>query len=140
MASTARRSDGRYQIVDEPRPGALARFAMNPMIPIIVFMIFGSFWYVLSPGGLLFILNSLALGGPTRAREIAFACLAVLAKDAGGAALAIGWPRTPDLAPVLPYLEVIPLAVGLWLAYQVFLLQSRSHHIREHLARRRGEK
>ena len=61
----------RYRIVDEPRPSPLQRFALPPLL---VFLI-GNF---LSPWGWLLIAgNAVALNGPNRNREIAYAALSI---------------------------------------------------------------
>ena len=56
-------SDG-YHIPDEPRPGGLVRWAVNPVWPFIAVMLGGA-W--LSWGWFLF--NGAAIGSPSRARE-----------------------------------------------------------------------
>lgn len=54
-----------YQIIDEPRPGLLSRFVVNPFWPMLGFMFGGSFF-----SWIWFLLNSLAMGSPTRVREM----------------------------------------------------------------------
>lgn len=55
---------GIYRIDDEPRPGALARFAAAPFWPLLALMM-GGFWLGLP----WFVFNSIAVGSPTRVRE-----------------------------------------------------------------------
>jgi hypothetical protein len=61
----------RYRIIDEPRPGALQRFALPPLLVFLV----GNF--LLPWGWLLIAANAVALNGPYRNREIAFAAIAI---------------------------------------------------------------
>ncbi|MFT3807522.1 hypothetical protein [Arenimonas sp.] len=58
-------SRSRYHIPDEPKPSGLAHLAVDPMWPLFAQMLAGS-WLGLP----WFLLNSLALGSPTRNREI----------------------------------------------------------------------
>ncbi|MBI5543693.1 MAG: hypothetical protein HY901_07400, partial [Deltaproteobacteria bacterium] len=60
----------RYQILDEPAPGPLATVAVNPIWPLLGAMMGGS-WLAMP----WFALNALALGSPTRGREILLALL-----------------------------------------------------------------
>ncbi|BBP70451.1 hypothetical protein PHLH6_24550 [Pseudomonas sp. Seg1] len=53
-----------YRIEDEPRPGGLARFAVSPFWPLLALMM-GGLWLGLP----WFVLNSVAVGSPTRKRE-----------------------------------------------------------------------
>ena len=54
-----------YRIEDEPTPGTLSSFAVNPLWPFVAVM-FGGVWLSWS----WFLLNSLAVGSPTRKKEI----------------------------------------------------------------------
>jgi hypothetical protein len=53
-----------YRIEDEPRPGGLARFAVAPFWPLLALMM-GGLWLGLP----WFVLNSIAVGSPTKVRE-----------------------------------------------------------------------
>ncbi|MEZ4370065.1 MAG: hypothetical protein R3B07_04540 [Polyangiaceae bacterium] len=71
-----------YVIADEPTPGRLERFAVNPVFPLLATMmtttLFGMGW---------FVLNSFALGSTRKAREFAYVAAGVL----GYAALIAGF-------------------------------------------------
>jgi len=56
-----------YQLADEPAPGHLARFAVNPLFPFLAIML-GGLW-ISWPW---FIFNGIAVGSPTFRREIAW--------------------------------------------------------------------
>jgi hypothetical protein len=56
---------GTYRIDDEPRPGAWARLAVSPFWPLLGLML-GGCWLGLP----WFALNSIAVGSPTRNREL----------------------------------------------------------------------
>lgn len=53
-----------YRIEDEPRPGALAKFAVAPFWPLLGLMM-GGLWLGLP----WFVLNSIAVGSPNRVKE-----------------------------------------------------------------------
>jgi hypothetical protein len=53
-----------YRIEDEPRPGALAKFAVSPFWPLLGLMM-GGLWLGLP----WFVLNSIAVGSPNRVKE-----------------------------------------------------------------------
>jgi hypothetical protein len=86
----------RYHIPDEPLPTDLARFAVNPQWPMFAQMLAGS-WLAIP----WFVFNGLALGSPTRNREMLLAALSI----AGVGALVFG----------LDYAQQIRLLDGVWL-------------------------
>lgn len=55
----------KYEIIDEPAPGALAQLSTNPMWPLLAVMVASPVY-----GWLWFIINSFAIGSPTKIREI----------------------------------------------------------------------
>lgn len=63
---------GRYKIMDEPMPGGLARWIVDPVWPLLACMVVGAL-----PGLAWLAFNSFALGSPTRLRE-SLLCLAGL--------------------------------------------------------------
>ena len=69
-----------YRIDDEPRPGRLARMAVSPFWPLLGLMLGGS-WLGLP----WFAFNSIAVGSPTRLREL----LLVAAGFAGSLVIAL---------------------------------------------------
>ncbi len=116
-----------YRIADEPRPGALAHLAVNPVWPLFGIMFGGA--------GLSwpwFLLNGAAIGSPSRRQELGWA----IGGMAGSMALIVGifFLATRELLGELAVrysfvgLTVWKLAVSYWL----FTLQSRSFHLYEH--------
>ncbi|RAU44131.1 hypothetical protein [Pseudomonas sp. RIT412] len=73
---------GGYRIEDEPRPGALAKWAVSPFWPLLGMMLGGA-WLGLP----WFVFNSIAVGSPTRVREICLAGVALVGSVAIGLAL-----------------------------------------------------
>ena len=71
---------GLYHIADEPTPGALSRFVVDPFWPVMACMMVGGI-----PGLAWLIFNGVALGSPTRGRE-ALICVAGMV----GALLVLG--------------------------------------------------
>jgi hypothetical protein len=132
MSATSRTS-ARYAIIDEPGSGPLQRLAMTPILPFIAYML-------LAPlGGLLFIVNALALRARTMWWEIAFAIIGValwarlyylppaidwlIGQNADAIALFNTWAFT------LKYVMLVPLAIGMWCGYKIFLWQSATHEV-----------
>lgn len=139
------RTASAYSIIDEPRPGPLKRFAMNPMLPFLGYMLF------MPVGAALFVLNALALRGRTMAWEIGFALggLALfsrfwLLEPALNAAMDAGWLSLTTFEAwsfSIKYLMLLPLAVGLWLGYKVFIWQSATYEIHTYFdSTRAGER
>lgn len=110
-----------YRIVDEPAPGRATHLVVDPLWPLLSFMLAGTWlswpW---------FVLNGHAMGSPTRWRETVL----VVAGAAGTVALALlfaaalqaGWLSRGDTWWAL-------LGVTLWkmgVSYWVFVLQSRT--------------
>jgi hypothetical protein len=123
----------RYAIIDEPRSGPLQRLAMNPLLPFIAYML------VAPLGGVLFTVNALALRARTMWWEIGFAL--------AGVAL---WARLYYLPPAInrlvaegfidpvaldhwgftiKYVMLIPLALGMWCGYKIFLWQAATYEV-----------
>lgn len=116
-----------YRIIDEPRPGTLARLTVHPMWPLLAFM-FAGVWLAWP----WFVVNSFALGSPTRNREIGW----LMAGLTGSAVLSliliyaaqqqILWGTRVDYAL---------LAVTIWklgISYAVFALQQRTFELYEY--------
>jgi hypothetical protein len=61
-----------YRIQDEPHPSTLGHLVVNPLFPLLASMLAGP-WLSLP----WFVLNSLALGSPTRRKELVVALLQV---------------------------------------------------------------
>ncbi|KAF1053421.1 MAG: hypothetical protein GAK43_01419 [Stenotrophomonas maltophilia] len=109
-----------YRLLDEPRPGRLARMAVEPLWPLLSMMLAGS-WLGLP----WFVFNSLAVGSPTRKREILVALLCLV----GSLVLAAGLIYLVEARwlPVGAPLQYALLSLTVWklaMAYWLFSLQS----------------
>jgi hypothetical protein len=113
---------GKYRVIDEPRPGALAHLCVNPYWVMLTLMLGGA-WI----GWPWFVLNALALGSATKTREIAIAALS-LALNCG---LVYGvFYAVETKALTVEHARYVLIAVPtikLGLAYFVFRMQERSH-------------
>lgn len=117
--------DGRYQIIDEPREGPLSRFILHPVLPFFAWMFFRE------AGAALFIFNAVALRGRRMWREIAMAALSYGVFWIMGIFVLYGLAPLGLPAKSVKYLAIIPIAIGLWLAYRVFVSQIASYEIRK---------
>jgi hypothetical protein len=116
-----------YRIADEPRPGGLAHLAVSPFWPFLAVM-FGGSWLAWP----WFALNGLAVGSPTRRREIAIAAggflltgllvLLIVGLSASG--------RFPQAR--LPYAFLALTAAKLGITYWLFGLQSATFEVYEY--------
>ena len=50
-----------YQIIDEPKPGPLSKFTVNPLWPLLSTMLGGSVF-----SWIWFVFNSMCLNGPNK--------------------------------------------------------------------------
>ncbi len=125
-------SASNYRIVDEPAPGGLARFVVDPFWPLLATMMASS---LLGYAWLIF--NSFAVGSPTRGREIAY-CVAgvvgaVIVLVGGGIAYENGWITETQVR----YLALPVIACKLLAAYLVCFSQQRALELFEYFG---GEK
>lgn len=115
---------GSYRLPDEPRPGALARIAVDPLWPMLGIM-FGGAW--LSWGW--FALNAFALGTSTRWKEVGF----VVAGFAGHVVLLLLVGLCGVLLgkdhPLLPYLAIVLTLWKLGVTYGLHHLQSQGFEL-----------
>lgn len=116
-----------YQIADEPAPSTLARYAVNPLYPMLAAM-FAGVWLAWP----WFAFNSFAIGSPTRRAELAWLVAGLLVPPAVGWALivAVGEGSLPSAAG--PYVGLSVIVLKLVAVYAVFLLQSRTIEIYEY--------
>jgi hypothetical protein len=113
-----------YRIIDEPQPGPLARVVVDPMWPLFGFM-FGGAWL----GWIWYIVNGLAVGSPTRKKEIALVVLGIVGSVA--LALLFGWLVTASILPASLTWAAI-LVITLWklgVTYWLYELQRRSFEL-----------
>ena len=116
-----------YQIADEPAPSTLARFAVNPLYPMLAAMLAGV-WFAWP----WFAFNSFAIGSPTRRAELAWLVAGLILPPAIGSALILA--RGAELLPASagPYIGLAVIVAKLVVVYAVFLLQSRTIEIYEY--------
>ncbi|WP_308364894.1 MULTISPECIES: hypothetical protein [unclassified Microbulbifer] len=110
-----------YQIIDEPKPGRLSRFTVDPMWPLFAFMFGGPF---ISWAWSLF--NSFALGSPSRNREIIAVSLGLLGYFAVLTAMMTS-ETLRELGPV--YIRLALVVVSLFACYYIYLKQSAACEI-----------
>ncbi len=108
-----------YRLDDEPRPGALARLAVEPLWPLLGLMLGGA-WLGLP----WFVLNGMAVGSPTRAREAALAAIGLL----GSLGLAFGllylWQGGILDKGSLQYAMLVLVVWKLAIGYALFVMQA----------------
>lgn len=117
-----------YQIADEPVETSLRAYVVRPSAPLLAIMVGGAWlswpW---------FAFNAIAMGSPTRRKEIAL-CVAAFAGTALLAALVIALARSGVLPPGAP--EKIGLLVvrtfKLTITYYISTVQDRTFHVYEY--------
>jgi len=116
-----------YQIADEPAPSTLARYAVNPLYPMLAAML-GGVWFAWP----WFAFNSFAIGSPTRRAELAWLVAGLIVPPAVAAVLisAVGAGMLPRASG--PYIGLCVVVLKLVVVYAVFLLQSRTIEIYEY--------
>lgn len=117
-----------YRILDEPRPGALEQLAVRPMWPLLAMMLAGG-WLAWP----WFVVNSFAVGSPTRSRELGIVALSI----GGTAALAILllWLDRAGVIDSSLQVRIAVLVILGWklgTAYAIDLLQDRTFDVYEH--------
>ena len=110
-----------YAILDEPKPGTLARYIVNPFWPLLAMMMAGT-WLA----GPWFIFNAFALGSSTRKSEMWLVIGSVLMSIAFLAVMTTlimydVFPQTPR-----PYVHIVLAVIKLSFAYVIFMRQQRS--------------
>lgn len=114
-------------MLDEPRPGGLSRFAVNPLWPLLA-MMFGGAWLALP----WFALNGFAVGSPNRFRETALGAGGL----AGSLALALAIGAADSRGALSETaIRFAVLGVVVWklaVAYWLYALQSRSFGLYEY--------
>ncbi len=119
-----------YRIADEPAPGALAQFAVNPIWPLFAVMLAGG-WLAWP----WFVFNGLAVGSPSLKRE----CALVAAGVVGTALLiivllkiAITIVGADGAAQAVPYVRTGVIAWKLLVGYWLYTLQARTFGLYEY--------
>lgn len=120
-------SASRYRIPDEPTATGSQRVIVDPMWPLLACMFAG-----FGLAAVWFVVNGMALGSPTRARELAWAAAGfVLAISAVALLIAIdGAPWFPDVAG--PYALIGVTCVKLAVCYRLYTFQSTPFELWRH--------
>ena len=113
-----------YRIIDEPAPGALSKYVVDPLWPLLGFMLLGSWlsipWY---------IFNGVAMGSPTLRREI-FWCVISIAGSVGIVmVLDAYYSLDHDNTGQLKYLLLVLLVWKLGVSYVLYMLQSHTFEL-----------
>jgi hypothetical protein len=116
-----------YQIADEPAPSTLARYAVNPLYPMLAFM-FAGVWFAWP----WFAFNSFAIGSPTKRAELAWLAAGLIVPSAVGWALLFARAANALPEASAPYIGLVIVVLKIVAVYAVFLLQSRTIEIYEY--------
>lgn len=118
----------RYRIIDEPKPGALQRFGLPPLLVFLV----GNFF--LPWGWLVIALNAFLLAGPYKWREVGLSLAAIGCYWLG--IFAIGALLTAEVISETPapYIFVLFIGAGLCCAAWTYVSQERTWQLRKYLA------
>jgi hypothetical protein len=117
-----------YHIPDEPRPSGLAHVTVNPFWPLLCVMFAGS-----GMSWAWFVLNGIAMGSPTRKRELALAIGGLV----GNLVLILGVAGLHDRLGtdgdlLMPYLFLVVLVWKLGVSYVMYMMQAGSFGIYEY--------
>jgi len=113
-----------YQIADEPIETQLRSYVVHPSAPLLAIMLAGAWlswpWYAF---------NAIAMGSPTRRREVA-----AFAGTGALAAIAIALIQRgviPEGAPIrLTVLAIVTFKLGM--TYYISIVQDRTFHVYEY--------
>ena len=116
-----------YRLPDEPLPSGLAKYAVDPLWPLLAFMLAGN-----GIGVVWFVFNSIAMGSPTRARELGYVATSLLGSVL--LLLLLGMARSNQWldASQLRYAALSIITLKIAMAYVLYLAQSRCFEIWEH--------
>lgn len=116
-----------YQIADEPQESSLSAYVVRPDAPLLAMMLCGA-WLAWP----WFAFNSIALGSPTKRKEIGL-CIVAVAGTAVLAAITIALWRAGIVRGTS--LRFALLGITTWkltLAYYICVIQSRTFHVYEY--------
>lgn len=117
-----------YQIADQPFDSRLRDYVVRPSVPLLATMLCGA-WLAWP----WFAFNAIAMGSPTRRREIAL-CAAAFAGTAALAWLVLELFDAGLIAKGIP-LRLALLAITafkLTMSYQLSIVQGRTFHVYEY--------
>lgn len=124
MSATAR-----YRILDEPTPSTLARFAVDPLWPLLAMAMTGTLI-----GGSWFVFNAFAIGSATRKREAIVLALTFVGMAVTFMSLdALESTQGVDFTGAVPYIVIGLHVLRIIPAYFVHAWQSRSYVLFEYL-------
>lgn len=120
-----------YRLPDEPLPSGLANYAVDPIWPLLAFMLAGN-----GVGLAWFVFNAIAMGSPTRGRELAYVATSLLGSALLLLLLGMGKSNHWLEGSQLRYagLSIVVLKIGM--AYVLYLAQNRCFEIWEHFGGR----
>jgi hypothetical protein len=116
-----------YQIADEPQESSLSAYVVRPDAPLLAMMLCGA-WLAWP----WFAFNSIALGSPTKRKELGL-CVVAVAGTAVLAAIVIALWRAGIVRGTS--LRFALLAITTWkltLAYYICVIQARTFHVYEY--------
>jgi hypothetical protein len=117
-----------YQIADEPIETSLRAFVVRPSVPLLAMMVAGA-WLAWP----WFAFNALAMGSPTRRKEVAL-CAAAFVGTGALAAIVIALARAGILPGGAPFRLALLAIVTFKLAmtYYIAIVQERTFHVYEY--------
>ena len=116
-----------YHLIDEPRPGPIAHLTVDPMWPLLGYMLgspfFSWIWYAF---------NSYVLGSPTKRKEIPLILTGVI--GVFGWIIAAGYFKSNGTIndQTLPYLRLMLTIFTLTISYMLYVIQNRTFEIYEY--------
>ena len=117
-----------YNIADEPIETSRRHLVVDPSAPLLAEMVCGS-WLSLP----WFAFNAIAMGSPTRRREIVLCVIAVAVTIVAGAAvLALREHGVIESRTVLRFAILGIVTWKLAMAYAIYTLQARTFHVYEY--------
>lgn len=123
----------RYKIIDEPMPGGLQRWIVDPIWPLLACMMVGAL-----PGLAWLVFNSFALGSPTRIRE-SLLCIAGLVGVVLVTASTNSAVGSQLLSSALArYALLLAVAWKLCCAYMACFLQQRALELHQYYGGRKA--
>jgi len=117
-----------YQIADQPVDSSLRDYVVRPGVPLFSIMLCGA-WMAWP----WFAFNAIAMGSPTRRKEVGLCVLAFVGTGALGALLLAlvdaGWlPKGAPLRLALLAVTAFKLAI----TYHIAIIQERTFHVYEY--------
>ena len=116
-----------YRLPDEPLPSGLAKYAVDPLWPLLACMLAGN-----GIGVVWFVFNGIAMGSPTRGRELTYVAISLLGSVL--LLLSLGMAKAGDWldGSQLRYAALSIITLKIAMAYVLYLAQSRCFEIWEH--------